>query len=108
MTRLAIAVVSLGSAIVVGAAGAACTACTGEERVQKPVTNTAAPAATPSPVPAGWVPIQPSEERRRCANYSRDEWQISVNGGAVFFQPYFKLIGGMLAADAARNGVDDH
>ena len=47
------------------------------------VTNTAAPAATPSPVPAGWVPIQPSEERRRCANYSRDEWRISIDGGAV-------------------------
>ena len=57
--------------------------CKGDERVTTPLTNAAAPAAAPSPVPAGWVAIQPDAERLRCANHARDEWRIEVEGGAV-------------------------
>lgn len=57
--------------------------CKGDDRVTTPVANVAAPSAAPSPVPAGWVAIRPDAERLRCANHSRDEWRIEVDGGAV-------------------------
>jgi len=57
--------------------------CKGDERGTTPVTNTAAPAPAPSAIPAGWVTISPTEERLRCANYARDEWQIAIEQGTV-------------------------
>jgi hypothetical protein len=82
--RHAIAVVSNPSWLVAAGCLLGATAgCKGDDRMTSPVTNTVAPAAAPSPVPAGWVELQPSEERRRCANYSRDEWRIAIDGAAV-------------------------
>jgi hypothetical protein len=55
--------------------------CKGDERATTPVTNTVQPAG--NAIPAGWLTIQPTEERLRCANYSHDEWRIAIDHGAV-------------------------
>jgi hypothetical protein len=68
MVRFAIAMVVLAS-------------CKGDERVAAPVTNLG--AGGPTALPAGWVTIEPSEDRLRCANHSRDEWRIAIDRGAV-------------------------
>jgi hypothetical protein len=57
--------------------------CKGDDRMTTPVTNVGGTAAAPSPIPPGWIEIQPSEERLRCANYARDEWRIEIEGSAV-------------------------
>jgi len=54
--------------------------CGRDERVAAPVANLATPVAA---FPPGWVRIEPSEERVRCANHSRDEWRIAIERGAA-------------------------
>lgn len=41
--------------------------------------------APASVVPAGWVAISPDEERLRCANHARDEWQVEAGGAVMKF-----------------------
>jgi hypothetical protein len=48
-----------------------------------PIGNTGGAAI--SVVPSGWVAIVPDDERVRCANYARDEWQVAIDGTAVKF-----------------------
>ncbi len=58
--------------------------CKGDDRTTTPapLANAAPPAGAPAALPAGWVAFEPSEERLRCANHSRDEWRISIEQGA--------------------------
>jgi hypothetical protein len=39
----------------------------------------------PKAVPAGWVAIEPDDERLRCANHADDEWQVAIQDGVVTF-----------------------
>lgn len=48
-----------------------------------PVANVGGPQV--SAVPAGWVAIEPDDERLRCANHASDEWQVAIENGTVAF-----------------------
>jgi hypothetical protein len=48
----------------------------------RPPTNVAPMPATPQ-VPAGWVTVEPTAELLRCANWSKHEWQVSIDHGAL-------------------------
>jgi hypothetical protein len=49
----------------------------------RPIANTG--GVVTSVVPVGWIAIDPDDERLRCANYARDEWQVSVERGVLTF-----------------------
>jgi len=55
--------------------------CDSGERPPKTTTKMSEPALTP--VPAGWVAVELTDEVLRCANHSKHEWQVSFARGAL-------------------------
>lgn len=60
----------------------ALTSCEGGERPST-LANVVETRAPLPELPPGWVTIQPTSERLRCANHARDEWRISIEQGAA-------------------------
>lgn len=62
-------------------------ACRGGDDRTAPPRNVAPVTPTTSELPAGWARIDPTPEQLRCANWSKREWRVAIERGAIAITP---------------------